>query len=261
MQSGQQIFDAGHRLGPADLATLTASGIANVAVRRKLRVGILSTGDELADAHEPTRNDQIFDANRPMLRATVQAWGHKAIDLGRAPDNRETLASILDQAAKTCDVILASGGASAGDEDHMSALLAGSGSFALWRIAMKPGRPLALGMWQNTPVFGLPGNPVAAFVCALVFARPALSVLAGQGWVEPQGYPLPAGFAKSKKAGRREYIRARVENGVVCAFASEGSGRVSGLSWAQGLVAFSDDAETIAQGDTVNFIPYASFGL
>ena len=110
-------------------------------------------------------------------------------------------------------------------------------------------------------MFGLPGNPVAAMVCALVFARPALSVLAGGDWSDPVGYPMPAGFSKSKKAGRREYIRARIEDGQVIAFGSEGSGRVSGLSWAGGLIELGDGAQTIDHGDLVKYIPYESFGL
>ncbi|WP_458791507.1 molybdopterin-binding protein [Yoonia sp. MH D7] len=261
MVQGQTIMAAGRILTPADLATITAAGVGRVCVSRRLRVGVLSTGDELAQAGQAARSDQIYDANRPMLCATVAAWGHKVIDLGCAPDHRKKLRKTLDQAAKKCDVILTSGGASAGDEDHMSALLQGTGSLALWRIAMKPGRPLALGLWHDTPVLGLPGNPVAAMVCALVFARPALSVLAGGDWNEPQGYPMPAGFAKSKKAGRREYIRARIEDGKVVAFASEGSGRVSGLSWATGLVELSDAAQNISQGDLVRFIPFTEYGL
>lgn len=261
MKAGDHVFAAGRKLSAADLATLVACGVGTVDVRRKLRVGVLSTGDELAQAGQAARPDQIYDANRPMLCAAVRAWGHKVVDLGCAPDDPIALRRLMDKAAKRCDVILTSGGASAGDEDHMSALLAGTGSFALWRIAMKPGRPLALGLWQGKPVFGLPGNPVAAFVCALVFARPSLSVLAGGEWLEPQGFGVPGAFTKVKKAGRREYIRARLEDGKVLAFSSEGSGRVSSLSWANGLVAFGDDAEAIAQGDPVNFIPYESFDL
>ncbi len=188
-------------------------------------------------------------------------WGYDVVDLGRAPDDRTTLKGLLNNAAMRCDVVIASGGASAGDEDHMSALLQGTGSLALWRIAMKPGRPLALGLWQDTPVFGLPGNPVAAMVCALVFAHPALQVMGGGTWTAPQSYLLPAAFAKSKKEGRREYLRARIVDGQVEKFASEGSGRVSGLSWATGLVELDDPAQTINQGDLVRFIPFASFGL
>ncbi|MFQ3253210.1 MAG: molybdopterin molybdotransferase, partial [Loktanella salsilacus] len=169
--------------------------------------------------------------------------------------------TILDDAADRCDAILTSGGASAGDEDHMSALLQGTGTLALWRIAMKPGRPLALGLWQNTPVFGLPGNPVAAQVCALVFAHPALAHLAGAQWPTPQGFSLPAAFSKSKKAGRREYLRARITDGAAEVFPSEGSGRVSGLSWATGLVVLPDAAAQITPGTPVTYIPFASFDL
>ena len=261
MTSGQTVLRVGRVVTSADVATITACGVGNVAVRRRLRVGILSTGDELAQAGAQARTDQIYDANRPMLCAIAKAWGYKAIDLGCAPDDRAQLRAILDDAAKRCDVIITSGGASAGDEDHMSALLQGTGSLALWRIAMKPGRPLALGLWDDVPVLGLPGNPVAAMVCALIFGRPALRLLAGSDWLEPQGYALPAGFTKSKKAGRREYIRARIENGQVIAFASEGSGRVSGLSWATGLVELTDDAQTIDIGDMVRFIPFTEFGI
>lgn len=261
MKAGEVVMPAGRKLTAADLATLTACGVGAVNVRKRLRVGVLSTGDELVQAGDPARPDQIYDANRPMLSAIIKEWGHKVVDLGAAPDDRDGLRNILDEAVTRCDVIITSGGASAGDEDHMSALLEGTGSFALWRIAMKPGRPLALGLWHNIPVFGLPGNPVAAFICALIFARPALSILSGGPWLAPQGFHMPAGFAKSKKAGRREFIRARIVDGKVEAFGSEGSGRVSGLSWATGLVEFGDDAETISEGCTVQYIPFASFGL
>jgi len=111
------------------------------------------------------------------------------------------------------------------------------------------------------PLFGLPGNPVAAMVCTLVFARPAMALLAGMGWAEPQGFEVPAAFEKRKKPGRREYLRARVRGGQVEVFASEGSGRISGLSWAEGLVELGDGARDIRRGDPVRFIPYGSFGL
>lgn len=261
MTAGQVVLTLGRTLTAADLATMAAVGIGSVTVRRKLRVGVLSTGNELAQAGQSARIDQIYDANRPMLCAVARKWGHKVIDLGCGPDNRDELRTILNDAAKRCDVILTSGGASAGDEDHISALLQDTGSLALWRVAMKPGRPLALGLWDGVPVFGLPGNPVAAMVCALVFARPALLVLAGGEWSDPVGYPVPAAFSKTKKAGRREYIRARIEEGQVVAFGSEGSGRVSGLSWASGLVELGDEAQAINHGDFVRYIPFESFGL
>ena len=258
---GDPALPAGRRLTPAELATLIACGTATVAVRRPLRVGVLSTGDELHEPGSAAPPGGIFDANRPMLLADVTAWGHAAVDLGRAPDDRAALAAALDDAATRCDAILTSGGASAGDEDHVSALLKDSGGFALWRLAVKPGRPMALGLRGGVPVFGLPGNPVAAQVCALIFARPALARLAGADWPTPQGFTVPAAFTKRKKAGRREYLRARITDGAAEVFPSEGSGRVSGLSWATGLIVLPDDAADIAPGDPVRFLPFASFGL
>ncbi|WP_171122649.1 MULTISPECIES: gephyrin-like molybdotransferase Glp [unclassified Ruegeria] len=261
VNEGDTVLDAGRRLTPADLALLSAIGIAEVPVRRKLRVAVLSTGDELIEAGDIAGPGQIFDANRPMLLSMIGKMGFEAVDLGRVPDDRAILKDRLDLAAGQSDVILTSGGASAGDEDHVSALLKQAGAMQEWRIALKPGRPLALGMWKETPVFGLPGNPVAALVCTLIFARPALGLLAGEGWSTPQGFDLPAAFEKHKKPGRREYLRGRVRGGRVEVFASEGSGRISGLSWAEGLVEIEDGARHIQPGDTVRFIPFGSFGL
>ena len=259
MQAGDVILPAGRKLTAGDIGMIGAAGVGQVTTYRPLRVGILSTGDELVAAGAPATDGQIFDANGPMLTALVAGWGHQATSLGRAPDEREKLRAMLDDAASRCDVILTSGGASAGAEDHVSALLSDTGSFALWRIAMKPGRPLVMGMWQGTPVFGLPGNPVAAMVCAMVFGAPAFRLLAGGGWHAPQHFMLPAAFSKSKKDGRHEYLRARVEDGKISVFPSEGSGRVSGLSWATGLVELPIQAVTVREGDPVKFIPFAGF--
>ncbi len=263
VDAGAEILRAGHRLRAPDLALLTALGVGQVDVHRPLRVAVLSTGDELrADPGADIAAHEIFDANRPMLRALVAGWGYTPVDLGAAPDNAEAVAACLDQGARQADAILTSGGASAGDEDHVSQLLRARGRLSSWRIALKPGRPLALAQWYGVPVFGLPGNPVAAMVCALIFARPALSVLAGAGWCAPQGMTVPAAFAKSKKPGRREYLRARLDaEGRAEVFASEGSGRISGLVWAEGLVELGDGAAEIAPGTPVRFIPYSAFGV
>ncbi|WP_417838590.1 gephyrin-like molybdotransferase Glp [Tritonibacter scottomollicae] len=255
------ILPMGRVVTPADLALASATGLSQLVVRKPLRVAVVSTGDELVEPGQQAGLGQIYDANRPMLLALMRQFGFEAVDLGRIADDRETLRSALDDAALRADVILTSGGASAGDEDHVSALLRDAGAMQKWRIALKPGRPLALGMWDGTPVFGLPGNPVAALVCTLVFARPAMGLMAGAGWAAPQGFDVPAGFAKRKKPGRREYLRARMRDGRAEVFKSEGSGRISGLSWAEGLVELPDGAAEIAPGDPVRFIPYASFGM
>ncbi|GGG84578.1 molybdopterin molybdenumtransferase MoeA [Salipiger pallidus] len=262
VSEGALALPAGHRLRAPDLALLSALGLGEVAVTRRLRVGVLSTGDEIiADAGAPAKPHQIWDANRPMLLSLAEGWDHASVDLGHVRDDRDAIAARLDEAATRCDVVLTSGGASAGDEDHVSALLKERGNLSSWRIALKPGRPLALATWQGMPVFGLPGNPVAALVCALIFARPALSLMSGAGWAEPQGFTVPAAFTKSKKPGRREYLRARLVDGRAEVFASEGSGRISGLSWATGLVELPDEAVHVTPDTPVRFLPYEGFGL
>lgn len=260
---GTPALPAGRKLRAPDLALLSAVGIARVKVHRPLRVGVLSTGDEIIAAPDlPALPHQIWDANRPMLLSLAAGWGYEPVDLGHAPDSDEAVRERLDDGARRTDVILTSGGASAGDEDHVSALLKSHGTLSSWRIALKPGRPLALAKWDGVPVFGLPGNPVAALVCSLIFARPALSLLAGAGWAVPQGFAVPADFSKRKKPGRREYLRARLNaEGRAEVFPSEGSGRISGLSWADGLVELPDEAAEIEPGVPVRYLPYSSLGL
>ncbi len=261
--AGTPILSAGRKLTGPDLALTSALGVGQVQVFRRLRVGALSTGDELlSNPNAPAQPHQIYDANRPMLLHMAQVWGYDAVDLGNMPDTEAAIAGALDHGAASCDVILTSGGASAGDEDHISRLLRERGTLNAWRIALKPGRPLVLALWQGVPVLGLPGNPVAAFVCALIFGRPALSLMAGQGWQMPLGMTVPAAFSKNKKPGRREYLRARLDDqGRAEVFPSEGSGRISGLSWADGLVELPDGAIQVTNGTPVRYIPFTSFGL
>jgi len=262
LAAGAVAASAGRRLTPMDLAQIAAGGLGAVSVRRRLRVAVLSTGDEVTAPGADAGPDAVFDANRPMLLAMLRRWGCETVDLGVAPDADAAVRAALDRGAAQADAILTSGGASAGDEDHMSRILREADALTVWRIAMKPGRPLAMGVWRGKPVFGLPGNPVAAFVCALIFARPALSVMAGADWPEPRPIMVPAAFAKRKRAGRREILRARLTDaGAVEVYRSEGSGMIGGLAWAEGLVDLPDAAAEIAPGDPVAFRSYASFGL
>jgi len=260
VDAGAIVVSAGKRLGSAELALLAATGVVEVAVFQPLRVGVLSTGDEIVASGSTSDPARTYDANRPMLLSLLSEWRMDPVDLGHVGDDRAEVVARLGDAAQDVDVILTSGGASAGDEDHVSAALEDAGVRHDWRIALKPGRPLALGMWDGIPVFALPGNPVAALVCAMIFARPALALMGGQAWSVPQGFMVPAAFEKNKKPGRREYLRARINaDGAAEVFHSEGSGRISGLAWADGLVELKDGPQTIKKGDPVRYIPYASF--
>ncbi len=259
---GENALSAGRILQPQDLGLLAAVGVDTVQVHKRLRVAVLSTGDELRQVGEEIAPHQIYDANRPMLLDLIHRWGMEPVDLGHVRDDAGLVKQMLTRGAREADVILTSGGASAGDEDHISAALQASGTLNLWRIAIKPGRPLALAMWEGVPVFGLPGNPVAAFVTALIFARPTLMKLSGVGWTEPRALHLPAAFSKNKKPGRREYLRARMNaDGHAEIFKSEGSGRISGLSWAEGLVELEDEGREISKGNIVRYYPFSEFGL
>jgi molybdopterin molybdotransferase len=256
-----QILTAGTRLTPTQISVLASVGIQSVDVYQKLRVGVLSTGDEVKPVGSAVTDWQIYDANRPMLSALVVQLGYELVDLGHVLDRAGDVKAALERGAEQCDLVLTSGGISAGDEDHVSKTLKAHGDISNWRIAVKPGRPLALAMFQGTPVVGLPGNPVAAWVCALRFGAPAMALLAGGEWFEPLAYAIPANFHKNKKPGRSEMLRARVRDGKVEVFGSEGSGRVTGLAWSEGLVELDESAQQIEPGTPVRFMPYGSFGL
>jgi len=253
------ILPKGRVLTAPDLALAATTGHDRLPVFNQLRVALLSTGDELVALGEDASSAQIFDANGPMLTAWLKERGYKVIPIGPVPDCPKNMRNALDDAASKSDVIITTGGASAGDEDHLSALLTSEGSMSNWRVAVKPGRPMAMGFWHAVPVFGLPGNPVAAWVCSMVFAAPALRVLSGANWHKPSGFLVPAAFSKTKKPGRREFLRARVCNGMAEVYHSEGSGRIHGLSWSTGLVELPDEAVTVSPGDMVRFLPYVDF--
>lgn len=258
--AGASLFRKGHRLSVTDLSYIASAGVSQIDVFSRLKVGVISTGDEICEPGQPVSDWQIYDANRLMLLATLGDLGFEATDLGLIKDERHAVRRSLNQAAEKCDLIITSGGASAGDEDHISAILRTEGQLTSWRIALKPGRPLALGLWNDTPIIGLPGNPVAAWVCTMVFGRPAMEVLAGGHWIEPHGYLLESAFTKRKRRGRSEYLRARIKpDGRVDVFPSEGSGRISSISWSDGLVEIGFDEENIEPGSTVRFVSYADY--
>lgn len=269
LAAGTVVVEAGRVLRPQDLAALASVGQGEVRCRERLKVAVVSTGDEVRRAgasSAPLNPGQVFDANSAMLAALVALTGAEAVDLGVWPDHAGEVLSRLTKAAAEYHVILTTGGASLGDEDHMASALAALGSRHFWQIAVKPGRPLMFGQIGASVVVGLPGNPVAVFVCYLMYVRPLIARLGGAGWPEPRRYLLPAAFEfTGRKQGRREYWRGSVvataDGPAVEKFARDGSGLISGLRAADGLIEIPEDAGDVRPGDRVAFIPFAEFAI
>ena len=258
VRKGEPVLRVGRRLRPADVATLAAFGMADVSVRAKLRVAILSSGDEVRQSGTLAPG-QLFDANRPLLRSWMATLPVEVVDGGVLSDRRDAVETALRDAAGKADVILTTGGASRGDEDHMLAALDRIGRRHAWQIAVKPGRPLMFGTIGDAAYLGLPGNPVAACVCFLLYARPLLLALAGAGWHEPLRTTLPARFAIESKPDRREFLRGILAEGGVRKFDRDGSGLLSSLREADGLIEVPEGVTRIREGDPVAFLPWQSF--
>ncbi len=260
---GRIALPAGRRLRPQDVALAAALGLTRIDVRRRLRVAVFSTGNEVVSPGASRANMQLFDSNRYMLMAMLKRLGCEVGDLGILRDDRDQLAASLKDAAGRHDLILTSGGVSTGEEDHVKAAVESAGKLVLWRMAIKPGRPVAMGVIGGTPFIGLPGNPVASFVTFTYVVRPAVLALSGavQGEVAP--VLLPAAFTYRKKAGRREYVRAilrKTDDGVLEAvkFPREGAGLISSLVDSDGLVELGEDVLDVVPGQTVKFFAWPS---
>ncbi|MBV9461990.1 MAG: molybdopterin molybdotransferase MoeA, partial [Bradyrhizobium sp.] len=207
---GHLALKAGQRLRPQDIALAAAFGLTDLEVVRRIRVAVFSTGDELASPGTPRATTQLFDSNRFMLMAMLKRLCCDVSDLGILRDEREPLAQALKQVAGQHDLILTTGGVSTGEEDHVKAAVESAGSLVLWRIAIKPGRPVAMGVVDGTPLVGLPGNPVASFVTFVHVVRPTVFALAGTAPDPAVAMPVRASFTYKKKAGRREYVRVNL---------------------------------------------------
>src|SRR5437870_2842555 len=209
--AGSVALAAGHRLKPADLGLAAALGNDRLPVFRRLRAALLSTGDEVCEPGTPLLPGAIYDANRVMLAALLRGLGCTVSDLGIRPDRAAALADTLAAAAAEHDLIVTSGGVSTGEEDHVRAAIEQLGRLDFWRLAIKPGRPVALGQVRGVPLIGLPGNPVAAALTFAILARPLILRLGGAHTAVPLAFPVEAGFAYRKKPGRREYLRASLQ--------------------------------------------------
>ena len=260
---GETVLPAGHRMRPQDVALAAALGFTSVEVRRRIRVAVFSTGDEIVAPGGPRGPAQLFDSNRFMLMAMLARIGCDITDLGILPDEREAIADRLSNAASTHDLILTSGGVSTGEADCVRAAIESAGTLVFWRVAIKPGRPVAMGVIKGTPLIGLPGNPVASFVTFAHIARPAILALSGEK-PQPQ-IPLAvrAAFSYRKKQGRREYVRASLRQTAdgsfeAVKFPREGAGLLSSLVATDGLVVLSEETTQVEPGRIVPFLGYSS---
>ena len=261
---GAIVLAGGTRLDPRHLAALAAVGIAEVTVHRRVRVALFSTGAELLAPGAALRPGAQYDSNATLLGALIRQRGAEVTELGILPDNRAAIAAALDMAARDHDLILTSGGVSTGEEDHVKAAVEAVGRLNFWRLAIKPGRPVAMGTIRGAAFVGLPGNPVASFVTFVRLAGPLIDQLGGASARMVQGLPVKADFTYAKKAGRLEYVRASLvetETGlVVRKFAREGAALLSSLTGTDGLVELDEDATSIQPGRVVRFLPYGMLG-
>ena len=258
---GSVILDRGHKLLPQDLGLLASIGLAEVKVYRRLKIAVLSTGDELVEPGQACPASKIYNSNRYTLAGLIDAMGMEQVDLGIVVDDAEATEAALRRAAEMADCVVTTGGVSVGEEDHVKACVERLGNLQLWRLAIKPGKPLAFGQILDKPFFGLPGNPAAVFVTFAMVARPYLLRFQGcESGLLPMSLTVQADFSRNKPANRQEYLRARLdmtEHGEMKAslHSNQSSGSLSAASWGNGFAVLPVN-QLIAEGDKVQFIPF-----
>ncbi len=269
VKAGAIILEAGSRLRPQDIGLAAAIGRTSLDVARPLRIALFSTGDELAEPGEPLPAGAIYDSNRFTLAALLRQMGAAVSDFGILADRCDKVQAALAAATVGHDAIVTSGGVSVGEEDHVKAAVEALGRLHVWRLAIKPGRPIALGQiadgLRQVPFIGLPGNPVAAMVTFLRIVRPILLRLMGARDIAPRLYRVRAQFEHRKKKDRREFLRARLvteSDGSLTAikFSREGAGILSSLVEAEGLVELPESLTRLEPGSMVDFLPFNEVG-
>ncbi|MFJ4440508.1 gephyrin-like molybdotransferase Glp [Pseudomonas sp. NPDC089422] len=252
-RKGEQVMVAGTRLGPIELGLAATLGHGQLQVVRRVRVAVLSTGDELVEPGLPLGPGQIYNSNRRLLVSWLQRLGCEVRDMGILPDDLERTRECLGGLGDV-DLILSTGGVSVGEADYLGAALREAGELALWKLAIKPGKPLTFGHYRGVPVIGLPGNPASTLVTFGLLTRPYLLRRQGVADVTPLRFDVPAGFEWTKAGTRREYLRARIDNGQVRIYKNQSSGVLRSAAWAEGLVEVREGS-TPKPGDSVPFIP------
>ncbi|WP_460091684.1 molybdopterin molybdotransferase MoeA [Pseudomonas sp. S2_E02] len=250
---GELILPAGTRLGPIEQGLAASLGCAGLKVVRKVRVAVISTGDELVEPGQALGPGQIYNSNRVLLCSWLQRLGCEVIDAGILPDDLATTRTRLGE-LQDVDLILSTGGVSVGEADFLGVALREEGELALWKLAIKPGKPLTFGHFRNVPVIGLPGNPASTLVTFALLTRPYLLRRQGVRVVEPLKFTVPAGFDWPVAGNRREYLRGRLEQGRATVYRNQSSGVLRSAAWADGLVEVLE-GRTLSIGDEVVFIP------
>jgi molybdopterin molybdotransferase len=260
VEAGAIVLEAGTVLRPQELGLVTSLGAWQLMVRRKPRVALMSTGDEVAEPGAPRRPGQIYDANRFTLRGSIEQCGGDVIDLGIVPDVRDTLRARLHEAASGADIVLTSGGVSVGVYDLVKEVLGEIGTIDFWQVAMQPGRPLAVGAIGDAQFFGLPGNPVASLLSFMLFVRPVLYKLAGRRALFPESWQARALERMPKKVGRTEYKRGvlRYADGAwqVRTTGPQGSGILSSMVAGNCLIVLDEARGDVAAGELVTVEPF-----
>lgn len=263
IKSGVLALPAGRRLQPQDVALAAALGVRVLPVRRRLRVALISTGNEIVEPGKPLPAFGLYDSNRFLLMGLMHKLGVEVRDLGILPDEPAAIAATIEKAAAAHDLVLSTGGVSTGEADHVKAAVEKLGRLVFWRLAIKPGRPVAMGVVGGKAFVGLPGNPVAVFVTFVHVVRPLILRLAG-GSIEPmRALPVRAAFSYRKKKGRREYVRVQLRSasdGVLEAvkYPQEGAGIITSLTETDGLAELVEDRTTVEPSSSVGFLSYRS---
>ena len=257
VRKGGEILQAGKRLLPQDTGLAASVGIGKLPVFRRVKLGLFFTGDELVMPGEPLAPGRIYNSNRFTLRGLGEVFGCDVRDYGIVPDSLQATRDTLRRAAGECDVIVTSGGVSVGEADYVKPAVEAEGKLLMWRIAMKPGRPLAFGSIQKSFFIGLPGNPVSSFVTFLIFVRPFLLRTQGVSQVEPKIVQARADFDWPEPDARREFLRVKCNaQGGLDLYPTQDSAVLTSTAWADGLVD-NPAGQAIRKGETVRFLPYS----
>ncbi len=262
IKSGDIILHRGQLLRAQEIGLAAAVGQTTAKVYKRLRAGVFSTGDEIADASTASlKPGFVYDANRASVIALLENLGCEVTDLGILPDDAEIIRTALKKAAGNNDVLITSGGVSVGDEDHVANTLKEMGSLHFWRLKVKPGKPVALGAIDGAAFVGLPGNPVSAMVTLMMVARPMILLMSGRKNIDVARYPVKADFSLARQPGRLEWMRGNLKTdndgtALVSVFPSQGSGILSSMVAATGFVEIPADTTHIKEGDVLSFIPF-----